>query len=73
MDDYIGAIQIGVVVLAVWWLISSIAIGLAAEKRGRGLGAWFWISIFLGPILAALLLLAYPIVETDEADNAIPQ
>jgi hypothetical protein len=34
------------------------------EKRGRDKGAWFFLSLLLGPLLAVLLLIAYPQEET---------
>lgn len=67
MEDYSDLITTGCVVLAIWWLISAFAVGTAAKSRGRSSGSWFAMSFFFGPILAALLLLAYPVVE-DEPD-----
>jgi uncharacterized membrane protein YhdT len=60
------SIFLGLIVAGVWWLISAFAVGRAAGHRGRGVGAWFWASIFFGPILAALLLLAYPVTTMDD-------
>jgi hypothetical protein len=46
--------------LIIWWLGASVAVSRAAGSRGQNSGPWFWLSLFLGPFLAALLLLAYP-------------
>jgi hypothetical protein len=55
----------GVVALAAWWFFASIAVMYAAEARGRGT-AWFWLSIVVSPILAAILLIAYPVKDVVE-------
>jgi hypothetical protein len=62
------SIFLGLIVIGVWWFISSIAVASAAGHRGRSVGAWFWASIFFGPILAALLLLSYPIEPVTKTD-----
>jgi hypothetical protein len=46
--------------LIIWWFAASAAVSRAAGSRGHSRGPWFWLSFFLGPFLAALLLLAYP-------------
>lgn len=69
MNDYTDAIQIGVLILAGWWIAASFAVSLAAAKRGRSMGVWFWTSIFVGPILAVLLLLAYFVAELIEVER----
>lgn len=48
------------IVVFLWWLIASGAVSLAAEKRGYGQGAGFWLSFFLSAIFAVILLNAYP-------------
>jgi len=57
-----------------WWIAASIAVCRAAGSKGRDRGPWFWLSFFLGPFLAALLLLAYPSapVFDKEIGNAPP-
>jgi hypothetical protein len=55
-----------ILVLLAWWVFSAFAVMAAANARGRSVGAWFWASIFFGPILAALLLLAYPVKTVDD-------
>jgi hypothetical protein len=59
--------SLGLVVLFVWWIAASIAVALAADKRGYNRGPWFLMSLFLGPIFAAVILIAYPLkIVTDE-------
>jgi hypothetical protein len=56
-SDFIG---FGALLLVVWWILASFAVCLAAGKRGREKGPWFFLSLFLGPFFALLLLIAYP-------------
>lgn len=60
---------------AVWWFLGSMAVMYAAEARGRSSGAWFWMGMFMGPILAVLCLLAYPEIEKnpDEIESSSPE
>ena len=44
----------------VWWIIAAIAVSFAARTRGRSGLSWFGLAVLVGPILAAILLLAYP-------------
>jgi hypothetical protein len=60
------------ILVVMWWIFGSIAVGVAAQKRGRSGGAWFGMSIALGPILAVLLLLAYPSVTEAERNGEEP-
>lgn len=43
--------------LVLLWVGLSIAVGLLAARRGRGMGAWIALSVALSPLLAGLLLL----------------
>lgn len=42
------------------WLIISAVIGNAAKARGRSGFGWFLLSACLSPLIAILLLLAFP-------------
>jgi len=46
--------------MIILWIVLSIVIGVAATARGRNGIGWFFISIFLSPIIAVLLLLVFP-------------
>ena len=61
MLEYSDAIQIAVIVAVIWWVLASFAVLAAAVERGYSAAAWFWMSIFFGPILAILYLLARPV------------
>ena len=67
MND--DTILVGLFFLAIWWLFGSIAVMSAARVRGRSGGAWFWMGIFVGPILAILCLLAYPEIEDQPSET----
>lgn len=64
--DYLVLVSI---LAAVWWIASAFAVMSAAERRGFGSGRWFWTSVLLGPILAALLLIAHPVDRSDSGDD----
>jgi hypothetical protein len=66
-SDYI---VLWAVPLLAWWIISAFAVKSAAETRGYGSGRWFWASLFLGPILAALLLIAHPVNDSTDKDGS---
>jgi hypothetical protein len=57
---------VGVLTIVVWRLLASFAVGMAAEKRGRGQSPWFLLSFFLGPFFAVLLLIAYPLKRSEK-------
>ena len=67
-SDYIF---LGAFVLAVWWIAASIAVTLAAADCVHG-GAWFFISVFLSPIFAVLLLIAYHVKRDSQYLPAVP-
>jgi hypothetical protein len=48
------------IIFVIWWIAAAFVVGTAADVRGRKRGPWFWLSFFLGPILAVLLLIAFP-------------
>ena len=63
------SVFLGFIILAVWWFASAFAVGIAAGARGQSSGRWVWTSLFFGPILAALLLLAYPVTDAISEDG----
>jgi uncharacterized membrane protein HdeD (DUF308 family) len=56
-------VSFGLFLLAIWWILASIAVTFAAAKRGREKGPWLFLSLILGPLFSLLLLIAYPQVE----------
>jgi len=53
-------VLVAVLLGAIWWILASVAVCMAAEKRGRERGPWFFLSLFLGPVFVVLVLIAYP-------------
>lgn len=53
-------------VLLIGWLVLAGIIAAAAGARGRGPAAWFFVSLLFSPIIAALLLMAFPAREVSE-------
>jgi hypothetical protein len=49
------------------WLVFAVAVGVAANSRGRNPVGWFFISIFLSPLVRAFLLFAMP---ADQAEGS---
>ena len=49
----------GIAVFAIWFLLALFIAG-AADSRGRSAVSWFLVSMFLSPLAAVLLLLAFP-------------
>lgn len=56
-QDYLA---LGCIALAFWWVGGSLAVMVAAGRRGYSSGHWLLAGVIFGPILAALLLLANP-------------
>ena len=48
-------------ILIVFWLILAVVVGAAAHARGRDGGAWFVLAIVISPLIAVLMLLAFPV------------
>lgn len=48
-----------------FWLVFSIIVAVIASNRGRSGFGWFLLSIFLSPLLTAILVLALGHVKTD--------
>jgi len=44
-----------------FWVVASIAIGVAAKARGRDALGWFFLALLISPLLAPLILAAYPL------------
>jgi hypothetical protein len=42
------------------WLIFSIIVGVAAERRGRSGIGWIFLALFLSPLIAAIVLALLP-------------
>jgi hypothetical protein len=42
------------------WLVLTFVIGVAAERRGRSGFGWFLLALFLSPLIAGILLAAFP-------------
>jgi drug/metabolite transporter superfamily protein YnfA len=62
-------ILIVLVILAVYvWICTLIA--AAARRKGRSYGAWFSISLFVSPILAAIIIAAVSPAEITSSDSS---
>ncbi len=46
------------------WFGIALLIGSAAAARGRSSVGWFLLSVVLSPLIAGILLIAFPVVET---------
>jgi len=55
------------------WLAFSIFVGIRAKARGRSAMAWFFISIFLTPVLAVLALFLLPELNNPGFERVAPQ
>ena len=53
-------------ILIVFWLILAVVVGAAANARGRDGGAWFILAILISPLIAVLMLLAFPVKEKSQ-------
>jgi hypothetical protein len=63
MDNYSDYLSFMLFLAIVWHIAGSLAVGYtASQRRGSG-GAWIVMGLVFGPILAAILLLAYPAIE----------
>lgn len=43
-----------------WYLLAVVGVALAASERGRGFLTWTVAALFLSPLFAVLLLIAFP-------------
>jgi hypothetical protein len=59
-------------VLLVVYLILAIVIGAAANARGRSAIIWFLMALLLTPVLAVLLLIAFPQASADMVHAPVP-
>jgi len=48
------------IVIGIIWLVLTFVIGVAAERRGRSGFGWFLLALFLSPLIAGILLAAFP-------------
>ncbi len=62
-------VWLGILFGAIWWVLASVAVCMAADKRGRERGPWFFLSLFMGPVFAVLVLIAYP-PEREKGESA---
>jgi biotin transporter BioY len=49
------------------WVTVSIVVGVAAARRGRSFGGWLILALLISPILALLLLIAFPAIREEAA------
>jgi hypothetical protein len=52
-------VEIEILVL-LWYLLAAVGVALAASERGRGFLTWTVAALFLSPLFAVLLLIAFP-------------
>ena len=50
----------------IFWFIFAGLVAKFANSRGRNLGSWFFIALMISPILAFLILILLPTIETDK-------
>jgi hypothetical protein len=64
----------GLLVVTFWWLVACLVVGEAARARlGSGFFRWSVAALFLSPLFAAIVLLAYPIgYERSGREAALP-
>ncbi len=46
--------------ILIWWVSMAAVVGRVASHKGHGAGIWFFLSLFAGPLLALLALIAIP-------------
>ena len=46
--------------IALFWIIFSIIVGIAAGSRGRSSGGWCVLAMLISPVLALILLVLLP-------------
>jgi NADH:ubiquinone oxidoreductase subunit 3 (subunit A) len=46
-------------------IVISLLVGSAAKRKGRSFGAFFWLALFMGILLPALVVAALPFSEND--------
>lgn len=56
--------------MALWWVIAGIVVAKTAGARGHSEVKWFGMAVLVSPVLAAILLLAYPIQTAEELSGA---
>jgi len=70
--DFSNYLSLFLFISAVWWIAGAFAVMVAALNRGRSGGSWLAMSLLLGPILTALLLIAYPTISQGSSQSAAP-
>ena len=48
------------ILVLLWYLLAAVGVALAASERGRGFLTWTVAALFLSPLFAVLLLIAFP-------------
>jgi len=48
------------IAVVVVWILISLTVGLAAAERGRSQARWTVLALIASPIIAAILLIAFP-------------
>ena len=63
-------------IFVVVWIVLALMVGFAANARGRGPIAWFFLAVILSPLIAIIFLIAFPAVRADDRlqsnDTGIP-
>ncbi len=58
-------------IVFLFWIGFSIAVGTAAGPRGRSQGAWLLLSLAISPVLAACFLFALPPLKPAPVDDPL--
>ena len=53
-------------IFVVVWIVLALMVGFAANARGRGPIAWFFLAVILSPLIAIIFLIAFPAVRADD-------
>jgi uncharacterized membrane protein len=48
-----------VFILIPLWIVLCVIVGIAARGRGQGAFGWFFLSLFISPLIAAIFLLLF--------------
>jgi hypothetical protein len=58
---------------ALLWLVFAAVVGLMAKQRGRSMGGWLTISIFISPLLGFALLMMLKDLAAEEFMESVTQ
>jgi hypothetical protein len=56
-------------IIVIFWLILAIIVGAAANARGRSGAGWFILAVVVSPLIAVLMLLAFPVRDKREVQT----